>query len=178
MGNHSTPKGSSTSLVGHMVIGKILKSWGLRGQLKVEPLTDFPNRFEIGNEFFIGSTKYTCSKFQRRTGTVILQLDGLNSKEDADNLQGAFLTIPEAEAFQLPQGTYYYHEVEGLDVWTEEDSYLGKVTEIISTTSNDVYVVKTLQKEILIPATSDVIKLIDLKTHRLTITVIPGLFEN
>jgi 16S rRNA processing protein RimM len=178
MGNHFTPRSFQMPPPDHISVGKILRAWGLNGQLKVEPFSDFPGRFVTGQEFYIGATKFQCKYVHQRSGTFILKLDGIETKEEANKVRGSLLTIPQSEAPDLPEGTFYYHEVEDLEVWTDEDIYLGKITEIINTASNDVYVVKNIDQEILIPATSDVIKLINLKTQRLTIHVIPGLFKN
>jgi len=178
MGNRFTPRSITTPLSDHISVGKILRPWGLKGQLKVDPLSDFPSRFKVGQEFFIGPTKFHCNDVHQRSGKIILKLAGIETKEEANKFQGALLTIPQSEAPELPEGTFYFHEVEGLDVWTDTDYYLGKITEIITTASNDVYVVRHIKQEILIPATPDVIKSIDLKSQILTVNVIPGLFEN
>lgn len=178
MGNHFTSNIVQMPPTDHISVGKILRPWGLKGQLKVDPFSDFPGRFKVGQEFFIGSAKFRCNDARERSGKFILQLAGIETKEEANNFQGKLLTIPQSEAPELPEGTFYYHEVEGLDVWTDSDYYLGKITEIITTASNDVYVVQNVKQEILIPATPDVIKSINLKSKKLTVSVIPGLIGN
>ena len=178
MGNRFPSRNAIIPPSDHISVAKILRPWGLNGQLKVDPLSDFPNRFKVGQEFFIGPTKFLCNDVRQRSGKIILKLAGIETKEEANKFQGALLTIHQSEAHELPEGTFYHHEIEGLDVWTDTDYYLGKITEIITTASNDVYVVRHTKQEILIPATPDVIKSIDLKSQNLTINVIPGLFEN
>ena len=89
---------------------------------------------------------------------------------------GSFLEVKRSNAIKLPKDTYFIFDIVGLEVYTNENELLGKVDNIISTGSNDVYVVKNKNKqEILIPAIREVIKDIDLVKKRITINVVDGL---
>jgi 16S rRNA processing protein RimM len=106
---------------------------------------------------------------------LLLKLQGINNRVDAADLQGSILETPASETPSLPEGTFYHYQIVGMEVWTTDGNSLGKVTDIISTGSNDVYVVQTSEDEVLIPATPDVVTKVDIDSGRITVDVIPGL---
>jgi 16S rRNA processing protein RimM len=165
----------------HVVIGRILSSHGLKGEVNIRPLTFSPDRFDDLSRLFIkqnGEIRVLNIEYYRLRGrTAVLKFREINSREDAIALGGLDLLVPEEESPPLPEGVYYYYQIKGLDVYTLDGSYLGKVIDIIETGSNDVYVVKGGEKEFLIPAIEDIINEIDLKSRRIIITPIEGLLE-
>lgn len=163
-------------------IGEIIKPVGLRGELKVYPLTDFPDRFNTLRDVILrmkdGRT-YQYQIAQARVGSpcVFIFFIGVSSLEEARLLVGALIQTPEEDRIPLPEGSYYQYEIEGLDVYLEEGSLLGKVTRVIQTGSNDVYVVEREGKEYLIPALRSVVKEISIQGRRMTIHPIEGLLD-
>ena len=100
----------------------------------------------------------------------------IESIEKAKMIVGSFLEVEKRNAVKLPKDTYFIFEIIGLEVYTDKDEFLGKVENIISTGSNDVYIVKNKHKrELFIPATREVVKNIDLQKKRITINVLDGL---
>ena len=108
-------------------------------------------------------------------GTVSLKLEGVNSLEEAEDLRGATITVPEEMSPSLPEGEYYHFQIIDMKVHTEEDEYLGQITQILSTGSNDVYVVSKDDKDLLIPALDEVIQNVDLANNRMTVQLPEGL---
>lgn len=159
-----------------LIVGKIARPWGTRGQVKIEVLTDFPERFRSGVRLFIGSHSYLCEYVTRPPKSLILKLQGVESVEDALLLRDALLEVPTSEAEVLPEGTYYYYQILGLDVYTSKGEHLGQVADILATGSNDVYVVRGARGEVLVPATPEVIVTVDLSSKHITIEPILGLF--
>jgi 16S rRNA processing protein RimM len=106
---------------------------------------------------------------------AILKLAGVDSREDAERLRGQILCVAEADAVQLPGGTYFWHQIVGLRVHSDEGEDLGLVAEIIPTGGNDVYVVRDGGREILLPAIKDVVREIDLAGGIMTVHMIEGL---
>ncbi|MFY9269991.1 MAG: ribosome maturation factor RimM [Candidatus Manganitrophaceae bacterium] len=165
-----------------ITIGRVLKSVGLRGELKISPLTDFPERFDSLEEVLI-ETKEGQTDLYRIEGVrhgppfVYLHLAGLTSVEMAQSLAGGVLLIPDEKRIPLPKGSYYHFEIEGLDVYLEDGVFLGKVDEIIRTGSNDVYVVRQGGKEYLIPALVSVVRKISLSEGKMVISPMNGLLE-
>lgn len=162
-------------------IGKVVALFGVRGELKVRPLTDIPNRFAELGAVYLGSqhTRYAIQGARPyRGGLVILKLAGINDANAAEAWINSDLQIPLSELAQLPSATYYQHDILGLRVYTLDGRDLGTIAEIMTTGSNDVYVIKAPDgSEILIPAIKDVVKQVDLGHHVMYIDAIPGLLE-
>lgn len=156
-------------------VARVLGVWGRVGHVKVESLSDIPNRFVSGARFFIGERAYICEGSRYQGKTLLIKLQGVNSRNDAAELQGAVLETPSSESPDLPSGTFYHYQIVGLNVWTSDGRELGKVADIITTGSNDVYVVQTSDGEVLIPATPDVVTKVDMEAGTITIEPINGL---
>jgi 16S rRNA processing protein RimM len=169
----NSPSGKQTDYV---TIGEVLGAWGLKGAFRVRPLTDFPERFEPGATVFIQGVPNVIQSSNWQKDGVIVTLPGVDNPEAAAGLRQKTLDIPATELRELPDGQYYQFDIIGMEVFTTDGIRLGKVTDILNC-GNDVYVVKGEAKEILIPATKDVIKNIDLKNKRITIEPIEGLLE-
>jgi len=97
--------------------------------------------------------------------------------EDATELRGQFLEVPQSQIRPLPNGEYYQFQLLGLEVWTTEGELLGRIAHILPTGSNDVYVVPSKHGELLIPAIEDVVISIDLEKGRIVIELIEGLLQ-
>ena len=165
-----------------ITIGKVLKPFGVKGEMKIKPLTDFPERFrKLGRVFLVASSgeEMACSVSAVRylDGTPVLLFEGFDSPEKARSLNGRLVKIPEGEAEPLPDGSYYWFELIGMDVYSEAGDKLGTITDIFETGSNDVYVMKQGRKEIYLPATKEVVKQVDRTAKRMVIHLMDGLLE-
>ena len=160
-----------------ITIGKILSPWGIKGQLNVEVATDFPQRFAPSSKVYINQQPTTIDSVEWYKGKVIIKLNTIDSIEDAKKLRGQLVEIHYSQLQLLPEGQYYHFQLIGLEVQTTQGESLGKITEILTTPSNDTYVVDGTRGEILIPATEDVIKSIDLDKGCLVIEPIKGLLS-
>ena len=151
-------------------------TWGLRGDLKVEVLTEFTERFSPGSTLYLDGQPVRVERSRSSKGGILVKLDVVNDRTEADLLRGRFVTIPQQEVKPLPGGSYYHFQIHDLDVWNEKGEHLGKVKEILSTGSNDVYVVSgESRKEILIPALEDVVLDVNLQETRMTVRLPQGL---
>ncbi len=108
---------------------------------------------------------------------IILSFADVTSPEEASRYKGATVNIPRREYPDLMEGEYFYDQIIGMAVYTDEGEYIGTVRDIFNTGSNDVYVVRKNGHEYLIPAIRDVIKEIDTVSGRMIITVINGLLD-
>lgn len=158
-----------------IVIGRVLAPWGVRGQMKVEPMTDFPERFSPGQVVYFEGSPFSVEKSHQIGRNVILKLATIDTIEESETLRGRFLEVEASSIQPLPPGQYYQFQVQGMEVWTEDGEPLGKVHEILPTGSNDVYVVRGRRGEILVPAIEDVVKEVDPERGRITVHVIEGL---
>ncbi|MFC1974494.1 ribosome maturation factor RimM [Chloroflexota bacterium] len=160
-----------------ITIGKILAPWGIKGKLKVEIVTNFPQRFTRSAKVYINRQPMTIDSAEWHKGKVILKLDAINSIEDAQRLRGQPVEIPLSHLQHLPEGQYYHFQLIGLEVWTTQGELLGNITEILTAESNDNYVVSGAKGEILIPAIEDVVSSIDLNKGQVVIKPIDGLIN-
>lgn len=165
-----------------MAVGLITTAHGLRGEVKVELHTDFPDRFAPGIEVYLGEEleKATISAARPHQGQVLLQFQGHEDREAADALRGLWVFIPEDEAVELEEDTFFVHDIIGLAVQTADGRLLGTVAEVLFTGANEVYVIATPDepsREILLPAIADVVKEVDLEQGILTVELLPGLLD-
>ena len=156
-------------------IGKVLGWWGKEGELKVEVLTDLPQRFAPAATVYINHQPYAIDSCLWHKGKAIIKLDTFDSVEGAHQLDGQLIEIHHSQLNTLSEGEYYHFQLIGLEVWTSGGEMLGYVTEILTPESNDVYIVHGAKGDILIPAIEDVVKSIDLDEGRIIIEPIEGL---
>lgn len=163
-----------------LLIGRIVGVHGLKGNLKVYSYAESPAVFCSGSLIFIKNEddrilSYSIVGVKPRKRIVLLSLDGVSTVDMAKELIGAGLFIERAQLPELEEGTYYWHDIIGLSVFATDEDYLGRVDSIISTGSNDVFVVKNSDKEILIPALESVVLEIDFKRKMMRIDLPEGL---
>jgi len=169
--------GEEPALPESLIVGRILAPWGIRGEVKVEVLTDFPERFAPGKAVYLNTSPLEIERCRSHKQHMVVKLVTIDSVEAAEKLRGQDLTIPSSELHPLPEGQYYTFQLIGLKVVTTEGQTLGRVTDIMTTPSNDIYIVEGKQGEILIPAIEDVVKSIELKKGRMVIEAIEGLLD-
>ncbi len=161
-----------------LIIGRVTKPHGVRGDVRVTPHTDLPERFTWLETVYVGERdpQPVAVEGVRFHGDVILlKLAGYDGRNAADALRGQWLQVPESEALPLADGEYYLYQLEGLAVFTDEGDHLGELTQVIETGANHVFVVRDHAKEILLPDTDEVILEIDFENGRMTVHLIPGL---
>ena len=160
-----------------ITIGEILVPWDIKGKLKVKIVTDFPQRFAPSSTVYINRQPMTIDSIEWHKGKAIIKLNTIDSIEAAQRLRGQSIEIHHSQVYPLPEGQYYHFQLIGLEVWTTQGELLGDITEILTADSNDNYVVRGDEGEILIPAIEDVVKSIDLNKGRIVIEAIPGLLS-
>ena len=160
-----------------IAVGRVVTVWGVLGEVKVETMTDFPDRFSPQEMVYIRGRAVTIEQSRWHRGRVILKLATIDRVEDATELRGQLLEVPQSQVHPLPNGEYYQFQLLGLEVWTTEGELLGQITHILPTGSNDVYVVPSKHGELLIPAIEDVVLSVDLEKGRIVIELIEGLLQ-
>ncbi len=140
-------------------------------------MTDFPDRFSRLQKVYLGpeAVPFALKGVRLHKGAALLKLEGCHDRTAVEKLRGQLVQIPIEEAVPLEQDEYYEHQIVGLAVWTAGGDYLGTVDEVISTGSNDVYVVQSEGREILIPAIEDVVLEINLAQGRMVVELMEGL---
>lgn len=164
----------------YLELGQIVNTRGLRGEVKVNSFTDDNTKFEKMKSIFVKKKEdikeYDIQKVSYSKNQVILKLKGIETIEDAEKLRNAYVLVDRDSLEALPEGVYYIADLIGLDVFTEEGLLLGKVDDIFSTGSNDVYVVKAEDgTEKLLPGIEEVLKKIDIENKKIIVNLIEGL---
>ena len=167
---------------GYMAVGMIAGAHGLRGEMKVELHTDFPERFAPGVILYLGAELEEVKIVQARPhqGQMLLIFDGINDRNQVDALRGSWLFIEDTAAEKLETDTYFVHDIIGLSVQTAEGRLLGVVTDVLFTGANEVYVVAPPdepKRQILLPAIADVVKQVDLTNGIMIVELLPGLLD-
>ena len=165
-----------------ITIGRVLKPYGVKGELKIEPITDHPDRFLKLRRVFLVSARGEQKECRVKAvrymgGDPLMLLEGYTAPETAKAFNGWLVQLPEEEAMPLPEGHYYWFELLGMEVWSESGEKLGEIIDIFETGSNDVYVMKSGKREIYLPATKEVILQVDRKAKRMVIHVLEGLLD-
>ena len=158
------------------VVGRVLGSHGVYGEVRVRVLTDLPYRFDPGELLFLDEESLRIQSSSRGSGdTVVLKLEGIDGSAAARELTGQELSAQADAAPQLPDGEYFHYQLIGMQVFTEENEDLGRIAEIIITGSNDVYVVTGPNGDLLLPALSQVILQVDTTRGVMIVRLMDGL---
>ena len=160
---------------GYVAVGFVRGPHGIDGELAVDPMTDFPDRFMPGSVLLAGDAKYTISRVRTHQKILLLALDGIETRNQADELRGKLLEVPEATLPRLEEDEYFRFDIVGINVVDENGTSLGKVEEVLETGANDVYIVRDADSELLIPAIDSVIKKIDVAEKRMIVALLDGL---
>jgi len=160
-----------------VVIGVIAGAHGVKGEMKVNLETDFPERFKRLRTIYAGKDHVPMGvESARRLGDrVAIRLADCTDRDAAQALHGTLLFIPASDMMPLPAHTYYRDQIVGLRVVTTAGDPLGTITEILATGSNDVYVARDEQREILIPALKEIVREVDIPGGRMVIEPVDGL---
>jgi 16S rRNA processing protein RimM len=168
-------------------VGKLVNTHGIRGEVKIWPQTDFPEqRFAQGSILTLideekgGRVEVEIVSARLQKNVYIAKLKGFDNINDVEKYKGWVLKVSEDNLIDLPEDEYYYHEIIGCTVVTEEGEELGKVTEILTPGANDVWVVKGKgengrPKEILLPAIEDVLLDVDIANKKIKVHLLEGL---
>ena len=171
---------------GLVAVGRIIGAHGREGEIRVKSTSDVPGRFDEGQTLYVSrdgvspeEQTYQIAK-TRSTGSkgkdlLIISLQGFRDRDQALQLAGLWLCVPQSEVPFAEEGEYFHYELLGLKVRTVEGEDLGEVAEILETGSNDVYVVKGAAGEILVPALSKVVREIDIAAGLMVVDLPEGL---
>jgi len=161
-----------------LVVGKVRRPHGVHGEVVAEIFTDFPERINQKKTIYLGEkhVKLVIASQRQHNEGMLLGFEGVTSPEQAGQYRNQNLYIASLEESELPEGEFYFHELLALEVVDETGNFLGKLTEILETGANDVYVVTDSSgHEILLPAIPDVVLNVDLDIKKMKVRLLPGL---
>ena len=176
-------KSSNDSPMELIEIGRVVRSHGLEGRVKVLSYLESTEVLYDLSELFVGSSVPEAVLFplvavQAGRDSFILQLRGIDDRDAAERLRGLSVWMPSEEMRKLPEGEYYWREIIGLQVLTEGDEVLGRIEAVFPTGGNDVYVCRGGGREILLPAIGEVIRKIDTDRGIMVVRLLKGLVES
>lgn len=162
-------------------IGVIANTHGIRGEVKVFPTTGDPKRFEWLKEVYLDTgkekLKWEVSKVRYFKNLVIVKFKGIDNINDIEKYKGKDLLVTRENAIPLEEDEYYFSDVIGSDVFTEDGEKFGILKDILETGANLVYVVDHDRKEVLLPVIDDCVKEVDVEAHKIVVNILPGLLD-
>lgn len=168
-------------------VGTIVNTHGIRGELRVVATTDFPQeRFKKGSQLAVFKTEadqtpietIKIASSRQHKGFILITLDGYSDINEVLKFKGLVLKVDESNLSDndLDDGQYYYHQIIGLNVVTEDGEKIGEIKEIMAPGANDVWVVKRPhQDDLLLPVIDQVVKQVDLENNQVIVTLMEGL---
>lgn len=181
-------EGSSPSEPLFLAVGRVLRPHGLRGEIRVEIHTDYPDRFALYRQVYLAPTRpergllvasegtaYELEGYRFHQNAVLLKLEGIDDRTQAEDLRELWVWIPAEEAAPLEAGEFFVHQMLYMHVVTTKGETLGEIVDVIETGANLVYVVRGPHGEILLPDTDEVVLDIDVEAGQMTVHLIEGL---
>jgi 16S rRNA processing protein RimM len=164
----ATSSWRSSATTERLAVARVLGAKGLAGSLRIEALTDHPERLAAGESVWVEDEAEERTILEAGFGgrVPILRLEGISDRESAERLAGRYL---EAPAAPLPPDTYYWHQLIGLAAVDEAGLELGHVVEVFRAGENEVYRIEGPAGELLVPALRDVVRSIDLAAGRIVV---------
>lgn len=173
-----------------IAIGKIVKTIGIKGNLKVVSLTDFPERFNSIKKIFLydenkqkflvnetdGSTEFKVTECKVYDKYVNIKFDNYDRIEESSALINLILMIAEDKRVKLEKGNYYYYEMVGMNVFNKGE-LIGQIESVVNYGNDDLFNVTNNGQQILIPFRKEFVKNIDIKDKRIDVELIDGFLE-
>jgi len=176
--NKGTTGSFSTGEPVFLAVGRLQRPHGLRGELLMTVLTDFPERLTPEQQLYLGEEHQPIliRSVRGHTKGLLIAFEGYAARQDVENLRNQMVYVRADDRPMLPEGEYYHHQLLGLRVVTDDQRELGVLAQILETGANDVYLVRAEDGgEVLLPATDEVILAIDLENKELRVHLLPGL---
>ncbi len=160
-----------------LVVGRIAKAHGIRGEVAIDVASDEPSRFAPGARLQAGDRTLTVSGSRPHQGRLLVLFDGVSDRNAAETLTGAELTIPFEEARALEdEWSFYPHQLEGLKVTDEGGQELGTMARVEESPASDLWVVRAQGRDVLVPAVRDIVVRVDLDGGTIVLRPPEGLF--
>lgn len=159
-----------------LVVGRIVKAHGIRGEVVVDVVSDAPDRFAAGAALLDRDRTLTIEAARAHQGRLLVKFAEVPDRTAAEGMRGIVLTIPIEEAAPPPEGAWYPHQMEGLLVVDAAGAELGRWARVESSPAHDVWVVRTDGGEVLVPAVREIVREVDIEAGRIVIDPPEGLF--
>ena len=152
----------------NLKVGKIVNTHGIKGEVKVIPLTDDPRRFDYLDHVLINGEEVKVEKCKYQKDRVIVKLENINSIEEAERLKEKYMEVERENAVELDEDCYFFADLKECTVYDTEGKEIGPIYDIIQTKNNDVYWIRK-PKELLIPVLKDIVMDINIDDKKIII---------
>ncbi len=165
-------------------VGKVVNTHGVRGEVRVISTTDFADeRFAIGSKLYLEHKDFNekllliVASHRQHKNFDLLTFENYHNINDVEAFKGGVLQVNEEQLSELDEEEFYYHEIIGCDVVTDQGEAIGKIKEILAPGANDVWVIqrKNGGKDLLVPYIEQVVKEVDIKEKKVVIHLLEGL---
>ena len=160
--------------------GAITRPHGIKGEVIIDLARDLIDIVTGSLELRAtgrrgGERILTVERARGHKDRRIVQFKGVHTVEDAEALRGWSVWLTREQIGPLAEDRWYVTDIVGIDVYTDEDEYLGKLAEVMHMPANDVYVVRSGEKEILLPVIDEVVRSVDIDSGRMVVHLMEGL---
>lgn len=180
-GNPQESGSSDTDEPVYLLVGKLHKPHGVRGEMRMSVWTDFPERLEPGKTVYLGGDylPQVIASTRWHNELLLIAFQNITDRDEVGVFRNVEVFVDADDLPDLEEGEIYLHELIGMIVYLEgEDEAVGELTGVMETGANDVYIItKEDGSEILIPAIDDVILSIDVEENEIEIRPLPGLLD-
>lgn len=157
-------------------IGKVVTTHGVRGDIKVYPHTNVEDMFGKLKKIYIGEDEFKILSVKYTKGCPVLNIDGLNTVEEAQELIGKPVYADESDLPKLEEDSFYLKDIIGCTAVDEQEEEIGKITDVIFTGANDVYEITAYdERKILVPAVKEFILNVNIADKKITVKLIEGM---
>ncbi|MEM1202287.1 MAG: ribosome maturation factor RimM [Acidobacteriota bacterium] len=177
-----TSRSASADSIDSVQVGRILRSHGVRGEVKVEVQSDVPDRFKAGAQ--LGwtdrggrSRSLRIERVRPDRGTLLVVFEGIQNREQADELRGGHLVVDASQSPDPPEGFYYYHQLTGCHCFDRREGELGQVTEVLEDGGGCLLRVAGGERAILVPFVDAFLVEVDVDRQRIDLDLPEGLIE-
>lgn len=163
----------------YIVVGKIVNTHGIRGDIKVYPHTNDMERFSTLKRVYIGEEKlsFEIENVKYHKGMILLKLKDFNNINEVLKFKDEFIFVDELNKIKLPKDNYFIYELIDCKVFDLDGKLLGYIKDVLQNSSNDIYIIKDKDREYLIPAVKEFIKEVNIREKKIIIDPIEGMIE-
>lgn len=165
-----------------IAVGRLARPVGLKGEMALEPLTDHRERLSALDESWIGlapdsAAHYRIQHVRFTHAAAVIKISGIESRTEAERHRGEYLFADESDSPGPAPGSFYVHDIVGLEVFREDGTPVGTIREVQKAPAHDLWIVKRGNREFMIPAVRAFIRSVDLDQRRVVIRPIEGLID-
>ena len=164
------------------VVAKIVSCFGIKGYVKVLPMTHSPERIGELSSVQVGmsdqdTTGYSVADVQFQSRTIVLKFKEIEDRTQAEDLVGNFIFVGKDELAEPPEGVWFIHDIIGCEVFTEDGAHVGTVQEVWKMSADDIWEIIDGDRHLMFPAAKRFIRNVDLTTRRIVVAPPEGLFD-